>query len=77
MTVAAVHAALGIEEVGELERAGAHLLTHAPHAGARAELLAAPEERRRLRALGLERVAGLSWDKTARTLLDLFTRTSP
>jgi hypothetical protein len=33
---------LGLEEVLQLERAGAHLLAHAPHAGARAQFLAAP-----------------------------------
>jgi hypothetical protein len=42
VAVAAMHAALGIEEVLQLERSGAHLLAHAPDAGARAELLAAP-----------------------------------
>jgi DNA-binding FadR family transcriptional regulator len=42
VAMAAVHAALGLEEVLQLERAGAHLLAHLPHAGARAELLAAP-----------------------------------
>ena len=38
----AVHAALGLDEVVQRHRAGAHLLAHLPHAGARAELLAAP-----------------------------------
>jgi hypothetical protein len=42
MAVAAAHAAFGVEEVGEPERSGTHLLAHAPDAGARAELLAAP-----------------------------------
>lgn len=42
-----------------------------------AGLLASPAERRRLRALGLERAATLSWRNTARVLLDLLTRTSP
>jgi hypothetical protein len=42
VAVAAVHAALGLEEVLQLERAGAHLLAHAPDAGARAEFLSAP-----------------------------------
>jgi hypothetical protein len=40
--VAAVHAALGFEKVLKLQRAGPHLLAHAPHAGARAEFLPAP-----------------------------------
>jgi len=40
--MAAVHAALGFKEVLQLEGAGAHLLAHAPHAGARAQLLATP-----------------------------------
>lgn len=46
-------------------------------AAALAGLLADPSERRRLRALGLERAAQLSWRRTARLLLDLLTRTSP
>lgn len=52
-------------------------------AAALRELLDSPGERRRLRELGLARAAGLSWQKTARILLDLLlssdpkTRTSP
>ena len=42
VAVAAVHAAFGLEELGELQGAGAHLLAHAPDAGARAQLLVAP-----------------------------------
>jgi hypothetical protein len=42
VTVAAVHAALGVEEVLQLEGPGAHLLAHAPDARARADLGAAP-----------------------------------
>ena len=42
VTMTAVHAAFGLEEIRQLERAGAHLLAHAPDAGARAQVLAAP-----------------------------------
>ena len=36
VAMAAVHAAFGFEKVSQFQCAGAHLLAHAPHAGARA-----------------------------------------
>lgn len=46
-------------------------------AAAIAGLLAAPDERARLRARGLERAAGLSWRATAASLLFLLTPAQP
>ena len=42
VTVAAVHAAFSLEKLLQLERAGAHLLAHAPDTGARAQFLSSP-----------------------------------